>query len=192
MNGPAGVPFPNDAEAYGAFDGPFSGGGSFPPASPGVMGASSSGGGGGAYLRSSQLGASGNFFPAPVGGDLEDYANEPPLLEELGVSFAHIYQKVVAVLMLHKPISPEALQDADLAGPLVFCVLLGFCMLLVRRCRPHAQSPPTFETRPHPAPHHAPVIDLAPPPPHTHTHSSSPPPSASPASSTLATSTGLG
>jgi hypothetical protein len=97
------------------------------------------------YLRSSQLGASaGNFFPAPVGGDLEDYANEPPLLEELGVSFAHIYQKVVAVLMLHKPISPEALQDADLAGPLVFCVLLGFCMLLVRRCRPHAQSPPTF------------------------------------------------
>jgi hypothetical protein len=95
--------------------------------------------GGGAYLRQSH---GGGLMPQPAGGDLEDYSNEPPLLEELGVSFSHIYQKVVAVLMLHKPISPAVLRDADLAGPLVFCVLLGFCMLLVsvgrgggKRCR---------------------------------------------------------
>jgi hypothetical protein len=31
--------------------------------------------------------------------DDEDYANEPPLLEELGINFEHIYMKTMSVLM---------------------------------------------------------------------------------------------
>jgi hypothetical protein len=83
-----------------------------------------------AYLRpaaAASLGGSGGG-----GGHYDEYANEPPLLEELGVNFAAIGTKTTAVLMLHRPISPEVLLDADLAGPLVFCVVLGLCLLLVR------------------------------------------------------------
>ena len=81
----------------------------------------------GAYLRPSAA-------PSGLGGPgaFDEYANEPPLLEELGVNFSAIGTKTTAVLMLHRPISPEVLLDADLAGPLVFCVVLGLCLLLVR------------------------------------------------------------
>lgn len=159
-SGTVGIAFPGDAEAFGGFaphTDSFSGAGSFaapPPSTPAVLASS-----GGAYLRSQSMGGGGNFFPSPAGNDLEDYNNEPPLLEELGVSFSHISQKVVAVLMLHKPIAPAVLRDADLAGPIVFCVLLGFCMLLVRRITwgfpplprwalPHPTPPPPLPVTP--------------------------------------------
>jgi hypothetical protein len=88
----------------------------------GTLGAAS-----GAYLRPSAA------LPSASGpGTFDEYANEPPLLEELGVNFSAIGTKTTAVLMLHRPISPEVLLDADLAGPLVFCVVLGLCLLLVR------------------------------------------------------------
>ena len=88
----------------------------------GTLGAAS-----GAYLRPSAA------MPSASGpGTFDEYANEPPLLEELGVNFSAIGTKTTAVLMLHRPISPEVLLDADLAGPLVFCVVLGLCLLLVR------------------------------------------------------------
>lgn len=55
-----------------------------------------------AYQRGTQLAGS---FGAPnvgdgsfPGGDLEDYENEPPLLQELGVDFTHIRTKTTAVL----------------------------------------------------------------------------------------------
>ena len=67
----------------------------------------------------------------PLPGDLEDYENEPPLLEELGVDFSHIRTKVTAVLMLSRPIDQSVMHDADMAGPLVFCLVLGICLLLV-------------------------------------------------------------
>ena len=114
----------SDAEAFGAFapSDSFTGG-SFgaPFAAPGGV----------PYLRPAASAGLPAFPPAP-GADLENYDAEPPLLEELGVSFSHIYSKVVAVLMLNRPISADVLRDADLAGPIVFCVLLGLCMLLVR------------------------------------------------------------
>ena len=178
-SGTVGIAFPGDAEAFGGFaphTDSFSGAGSFaaPPPSTPVLASS-----GGAYLRS-QMGGGGNFFPAPAGNDLEDYNNEPPLLEELGVSFSHISQKVVAVLMLHKPIAPAVLRDADLAGPIVFCVLLGFCMLLVRRLtRGFPPSPRCALPHPHSP---QPRFRL------TRTFIRAHP---SPASCTLATSTGL-
>lgn len=76
-----------------------------------------------------------NFgFPnsATTGGDItsEDYENEPPLLEELGVRFDHISSKTQAVLYLNKTVSEHILDDTDLAGPLCFCLLLGACLLL--------------------------------------------------------------
>jgi hypothetical protein len=67
--------------------------------------------------------------------DNEDYDNEPPLLEELGVNFPHIYSKSRAVLF---PIGKHAKSlesgliedDADLAGPLAFALGLGGELLL--------------------------------------------------------------
>lgn len=62
--------------------------------------------------------------------DAEDYSNELPLLEELGIRFDHIWSKTQAVILPTKTISEHILDDADLAGPLVFCLLLGACLLL--------------------------------------------------------------
>jgi len=71
----------------------------------------------------------GNF--GAVGGEnYESIENEPPLLEELGVNFDHIRQKTMAVLNPLKQADPSAIQDNDLAGPLVFCLLFGASLLL--------------------------------------------------------------
>jgi protein YIPF5/7 len=85
------------------------------------------------------------------GGMEEDYANEPPLLEELGVHFDHIAVKTKAVILpfsrfqsnnnhhhhhnnnnnnaMLDPV--EICKEADLAGPLAFCLLLGAEMVLM-------------------------------------------------------------
>ena len=59
---------------------------------------------------------------------LED---EPPLLEELGIDFGDIWSKTKLVL---KPslseIDPVLVEDADLAGPLVFVFALGGMLML--------------------------------------------------------------
>lgn len=65
----------------------------------------------------------------------EDYDNEPPLLEELGVNFPHIYSKSQAVLFpfgKHAKSLESGLieKDADLAGPLAFALGLGGELLL--------------------------------------------------------------
>ncbi|CAD5223391.1 unnamed protein product [Bursaphelenchus okinawaensis] len=60
----------------------------------------------------------------------EDFENEPPLLEELGVNFDHIRQKTFAVLNPVGYASPDVIADQDLAGPLVFCLLFGASLLL--------------------------------------------------------------
>jgi hypothetical protein len=104
-----------------------------------------------------------SFGPSGNDGD-EDYENEPPLLEELGmfhhdsqrirssfylltknqgsfvvfliivaigINFGHIKQKTVAVLNpLKRDLDAEQLDDADLAGPFVFALLLGATLLL--------------------------------------------------------------
>ncbi|KAL7468882.1 hypothetical protein ACHAXS_009128 [Conticribra weissflogii] len=64
----------------------------------------------------------------------EDYENEPPLLEELGVNFPHIYSKSRAVLFptsQHaKHLEMDLVQDTDLAGPLAFALGLAGELLL--------------------------------------------------------------
>jgi len=46
------------------------------------------------------------------------------------VNFAHIRRKTLAVLTLRKDVDAELLRDADVAGPLAFCVAFGTCLLL--------------------------------------------------------------
>ena len=60
----------------------------------------------------------------------DDFENEPPLMEELGINFDHIKQKTLAVL--NPMVSPdtEIMQDTDLAGPLVFCFIFGGTLLM--------------------------------------------------------------
>jgi protein YIPF5/7 len=67
----------------------------------------------------------------PVGTPDEDnYEDEPPLLEELGIRFDHIWSKTQAVVNPTQRLSDHILDDADLAGPVIFCLLLGGCLLL--------------------------------------------------------------
>lgn len=47
------------------------------------------------------------------------------MLEELGINFSHIKEKTFAVLNPTGSASPEVIEDQDLAGPLVFCLLFG-------------------------------------------------------------------
>eukprot|EP01035_Chromulina_nebulosa_P020483 gene20483-26573_t len=57
------------------------------------------------------------------------YLNQPTP-EELGIRFDHILSKTLAVMLPTKQITEHILDDADLAGPLVFCLLLGSLLLL--------------------------------------------------------------
>lgn len=60
----------------------------------------------------------------------ENYDDEPPLLEELGINFDHIWQKTVAVLNPFRDTDASILQETDLTGPLVFCLCFGGFLLL--------------------------------------------------------------
>ncbi|XP_052792331.1 protein YIPF5-like [Mya arenaria] len=67
-------------------------------------------------------------FAAPPTGD--NYEDEPPLMEELGINFDHIVQKTLAVLNPLKQTDHTIMQDTDLAGPLVFCLAFGGFLML--------------------------------------------------------------
>lgn len=60
----------------------------------------------------------------------ENYEDEPPLMEELGINFDHITQKTLAVLNPLKQTDHTIMQDTDLAGPLVFCLAFGGSLML--------------------------------------------------------------
>ncbi|CAF0785633.1 unnamed protein product [Didymodactylos carnosus] len=92
----------------------------------------------------------GNFMPPPSSAGFykpSDYMNqnsqqtnpttpdelvdEPPLLEELGINFDHIFKKTKSVLNPFAKPDTSILDDSDLAGPLVFCFAFGFSLLLL-------------------------------------------------------------
>lgn len=59
------------------------------------------------------------------------YPGEAPLFEELGVNFSHIKAKTMAVLgMRSTSLSEDVIQDSDMAGPILFCLLFGTLLLL--------------------------------------------------------------
>ena len=51
---------------------------------------------------------------------------------ELGINFDHIIQKSLTVLNPLSAVEPHIMDDADLAGPLVFCFVFASLLLLVR------------------------------------------------------------
>merc|ERR1712002_964164 len=79
-------------------------------------------------IMTPQMPAKPDGLPDNYSGGFED---EPPLLEELGINFDHIYQKTVAVMNPWKHTSSEVINEVDLTGPFVFCMALGAAMLMV-------------------------------------------------------------
>ncbi|XP_075155399.1 protein YIPF5 homolog [Haematobia irritans] len=69
-------------------------------------------------------------FKTGGGGVGNEFEDEPPLLEELGINPNHIFQKTLAVLNPMRGADQHILQDTDMAGPLVFCLALGGFLLL--------------------------------------------------------------
>eukprot|EP00164_Ancoracysta_twista_P000528 GFYU01000706.1.p1 GENE.GFYU01000706.1~~GFYU01000706.1.p1 ORF type:complete len:252 (-),score=57.71 GFYU01000706.1:161-916(-) len=88
------------------------------------------GGGGGGAGGGAFGGFTGGSFSGAGGAAPVNYDDEPPLLEELGINFDHIYTKTYAVLHPRKGVDAHLMDDTDLAGPLVFCLLLGVVLLL--------------------------------------------------------------
>lgn len=101
-------------------------------------------GGGGPGVSPSHGGSSGWYEAAGApgyagqGGELpaaaayaaeDDFANEPPLLEELGINFQNIMLKAKATMVPVATIDASVAGDADLAGPLIFALSLGVCLL---------------------------------------------------------------
>ena len=78
----------------------------------------------------SQSGGFGGNFGGGAKDEDDEFANEPPLLEELGINPEHIFQKTLTVLNPFRSTRTDVAGDADLAGPLCFCVALGFLLLL--------------------------------------------------------------
>lgn len=68
----------------------------------------------------------------------DDFANEPPLMEELGIHIPHIIAKSQAVILpssriFGSHIDSSIMDDDDLAGPLAFALLLGGELLLTAK-----------------------------------------------------------
>lgn len=60
----------------------------------------------------------------------DPFADEPPLLEELGINFNQINQKTLAVIIPFRKPEKSILHESDLTGPLVFCFAFGTFLLL--------------------------------------------------------------
>lgn len=72
----------------------------------------------------------GNFSSTSNNYDSSSFEDEPPLLEELGINFDHIWEKTKSVLNPFKETDSHIMDDTDLAGPLVFCLAFGGLLLL--------------------------------------------------------------
>lgn len=66
--------------------------------------------------------------PQPAYND-DDFENEPPLLEELGINVEHIITRMKGVAFFTK-VEQEVLEDLDLSGPLAIILALSMCLLL--------------------------------------------------------------
>jgi len=75
----------------------------------------------------SRLGSSGGYVGG--GGGFGAFEDEAPLLEELGINISQILKRTRTVLNPFR-INPDLHEDADLSGPIMFCMLFGLCQLL--------------------------------------------------------------
>lgn len=71
--------------------------------------------------------AAGNMSYTPAADGSEE---EPPLLEELGVNFEHIWQKTLTVLNPLMPADGSIMNETDLTGPILFCIAMGATLLM--------------------------------------------------------------
>jgi len=74
-------------------------------------------------------GGDGSVGANPMGMGGGDGLLEPPLLEELGIDFFQIKEKTMSVLNPFRDTPEQFISEADLAGPLVFCMMFGATML---------------------------------------------------------------
>eukprot|EP01117_Protostelium_nocturnum_P012302 TRINITY_DN4529_c0_g1_i1.p1 TRINITY_DN4529_c0_g1~~TRINITY_DN4529_c0_g1_i1.p1 ORF type:complete len:228 (-),score=88.14 TRINITY_DN4529_c0_g1_i1:185-868(-) len=63
-------------------------------------------------------------------GNSTGFEEEPPLWEELGFDPNFIKTKAIQLLTPRKQIEERVLRDDDLGGPFLFCILLGFALVL--------------------------------------------------------------
>ncbi|XP_062296939.1 protein YIPF5-like [Scomber scombrus] len=70
--------------------------------------------------------------PSGTVGDTGTYSpeEEPPLLQELGINFDHIWQKTLTVLNPFKPADGSIMNETDLTGPILFCIALGVTLMM--------------------------------------------------------------
>lgn len=66
---------------------------------------------------------------------VDSFDEEPPLLEELGINFDHIWQKTLTVLNPMKPADGSIMNETDLTGPILFCVALGATLLMAGKAQ---------------------------------------------------------
>jgi hypothetical protein len=73
-------------------------------------------------------------FQAQPGADYQppayadEFENEPPLLEELGIDLDHIYRRIQSVVFFRK-IGTELINDLDMGGPLFIAFALGMLLM---------------------------------------------------------------
>ncbi|KAK3737017.1 hypothetical protein QZH41_018405 [Actinostola sp. cb2023] len=79
---------------------------------------------------SMDYGFSGSMQARQTSEDYTTFGDEPPLLEELGINFEHIWQKTLSVVNPLQQTDANIMDDTDLAGPLVFCLAFGGFLLL--------------------------------------------------------------
>lgn len=77
-----------------------------------------------------EMSSSVNFASIKAAFGTGGYADEPPLLEELGINFSDIKKKALIVLYPFKQYDKDSMGDADLAGPILFCLIFGSLLLL--------------------------------------------------------------
>jgi len=87
-------------------------------------------GAGSAFVQEPSSFGRSNSMNAMYSMEEDDYSNEPPLLEELDIDFSKIMSKTRAVMQPFRTIDPLLVGDADLTGPVLFCMCLGFTLLL--------------------------------------------------------------
>lgn len=82
----------------------------------------------GSFPQPQQLG---NFPQASMqqtSTGFDDFENEPPLLEELGINVEHIALRIKGVAFFTR-VDQAVLEDLDLSGPVAIVLSLGACLL---------------------------------------------------------------
>lgn len=74
-----------------------------------------------------------NQYYMPPQQSTTTFDDEPPLLEELGINVPSVVAKARAVANPFSHIDSSFADEADMTGPVFFCLLLGFLLLLQRK-----------------------------------------------------------